>query len=179
MIILRGAPALSDFRINKLQSKLHSLDPAIGKLSAEFVHFAKTGASLDPDEAKVLESLLQYGPQREKAGAGGELFLVMPRMGTISPWSSKATDIVHNCGLHKVQRVERGTAFWVELPGACSAALKRQISGLLHDRMVEQVMGDFAAAARRNVIVHPRGRSGIPPYQRDPPGGEQTRKLSR
>ena len=148
MIILRGVPALSDFRLDKLQSKLHSLDPAIGKLSAEFVHFADLETSLDPGEAKVLESLLQYGPQGDQAEAGGELFLVMPRMGTISPWSSKATDIVHNCGLHKVRRVERGTAFRVELPDACSADLKRQISGLLHDRMVEQIMGDFDSAQR-------------------------------
>ncbi len=148
MIILRGAPALSDFRLNKLHKKLRGLDPGIGALSAEFVHFAEVAANLDPDEAKVLESLLQDGPRQDRAEASGQLFLVVPRLGTISPWSSKATDIAHNCGLHKVQRVERGTAFWVELPDACGADLKRQVTGLLHDRMVEQVIGDFDAAGR-------------------------------
>jgi phosphoribosylformylglycinamidine synthase len=146
MIILRGAPALSDFRLDKLQRKLHALDPSIGKLSTQFIHFAEVEASLNIDEAKVLRSLLQYGPQRGKAKTGGDLFLVVPRIGTISPWSSKATDIVHNCGLRKVLRVERGTAFWVELPEACTAELRRQVSELLHDRMVEQVMGDFDTA---------------------------------
>jgi phosphoribosylformylglycinamidine synthase len=146
MLILRGAPALSDFRLDKLQRKLHALDPSIGKLSAQFIHFAEVEASLNIDEAKVLKSLLQYGPQRGKAKTGGDLFLVVPRIGTISPWSSKATDIVHNCGLRKVLRVERGTAFWVELPEACTAELRRQVSELLHDRMVEQVMGDFDTA---------------------------------
>ena len=148
MLILRGAPALSDFRLNKLQSKLHSLDPAIGNLSAEFVHFAEVEHELEAAEMNVLESLLQYGPRREKAEPCGDLFLVVPRLGTISPWSSKATDIVHNCGLHQVRRVERGTAFWVEMPAATDADLRRQVSELLHDRMVDKVMGDFEAAER-------------------------------
>jgi phosphoribosylformylglycinamidine synthase len=161
MLILRGAPALSDFRLSKLQSKLHSLNPAIGKLSSEFVHFGELSAGLDGDEAKVLNSLLHYGPSGESAAATGQLFLVVPRMGTISPWSSKATDIVHNCGLHKVLRVERGTAYWLPMPADGDVELSSQVAELLHDRMVDQVMDDFDGAAQLFHHDQPRPMSSV------------------
>jgi phosphoribosylformylglycinamidine synthase len=150
MLILRGAPALSDFRLTKLQRKLHSLDASIGNISAQYVHFVETEGDVGEAEVQVLQQLLQYGPkappQDDNTGTAGSLFLVVPRTGTISPWSSKATDIAHNCGLAQVRRVERGTAYRVELPASADASLPAQVAALLHDRMVDQVLNDFEQA---------------------------------
>ncbi|WP_346837103.1 phosphoribosylformylglycinamidine synthase [Microbulbifer sp. SAOS-129_SWC] len=144
MLVLRGAPALSKFRHLKLLNQLRAIQPAIGDVYAEYVHFADS-ESLDQKEQALLERLLQYGPTEEKHQPQGELLLVVPRPGTISPWSSKATDIAHNAGLSQIHRLERGVAYYitgVELTEAERAALVEQ----LHDRMVEAVFTDFDAA---------------------------------
>ncbi|WP_193161280.1 phosphoribosylformylglycinamidine synthase [Microbulbifer hainanensis] len=144
MLVLRGAPALSKFRHQKLLNQLRALQPAIGELYAEYVHFADTPA-LDDKEQALLERLLQYGPTEEKHQPEGALLLVVPRPGTISPWSSKATDIAHNAGLTQIHRLERGVAYYisgVELTDAEQAALSAQ----LHDRMVESVFTEFDQA---------------------------------
>jgi phosphoribosylformylglycinamidine synthase len=111
------------------------------------MHFVDTADTLTSDEQTVLAQLLQYGP-RDEADSGhnvGELFLVIPRAGTISPWSSKSTDIAHNAGLEKVQRIERGIAYYVT--GApFSEAQTQAIAACLHDRMVEGVWRDLGAA---------------------------------
>ena len=150
MLTLRGAPALSEFRRTKLLRKLHSLDAAIGTLTAEYVHFAELSEQLSDEHLQVLQQLLQYGPsgdsQSDQGESSGRLFLVVPRTGIISPWSSKATDIVHNCGLAQVQRVERGIAFRLELPETVDAELLRQVTAVLHDRMVEQVLNEAEQA---------------------------------
>lgn len=150
MLTLRGAPALSDFRLTKLQQRLHSLNPAIGRISAHFVHFAELDQDLPEQQLQVLKQLLHYGPRADHgddiSDSESSQFLVVPRTGTISPWSSKATDIVHNCGLTSVQRVERGTAFHLELPADADIALRAQVAALLHDRMVEQVLEELAQA---------------------------------
>ncbi len=150
MLTLRGAPALSDFRLTKLLRKLHSLDATIGALTAEYVHFAELSAELSDEHTQVLQQLLQYGSGSDfQAGedeSSGTLFLVVPRTGTISPWSSKATDIVHNCGLAQVQRVERGIAYRLELPETADAELLQQVTAALHDRMVEQVLSETGQA---------------------------------
>jgi phosphoribosylformylglycinamidine synthase len=148
MLTLRGAPALSDFRLTKLQRKLHGLDASIGTLAADYVHFAELSEELSEAHLQVFEQLLQYGPSNVQTGgeSTASLFLVVPRTGTISPWSSKATDIVHNCGLAQVQRVERGIAYSVELPDRANAELFQQVAAVLHDRMVEQVLNDVEQA---------------------------------
>lgn len=81
-------------------------------LYAEFAHFAATGV-LDASEEQVLARLLKYGPSVPVQEPSGQLFLVIPRFGTISPWSSKASDIARNCGLAKIERLERGIAYYV------------------------------------------------------------------
>ncbi len=78
---------------------------------AEFAHFAEVTGGLTGDEQQVLARLLKYGPSVPVQEPTGRLFLVLPRFGTISPWSSKASDIARNCGLAKIQRLERGIAF--------------------------------------------------------------------
>ncbi|MFL0806036.1 MAG: phosphoribosylformylglycinamidine synthase [Oceanobacter sp.] len=144
MLELRGAPALSEFRQNKVLSKLQSIVPAVSSVYAEFVHFADTRAELDGNELQVLARLLKYGPKAEIKEGAGEQFLVVPRFGTISPWSSKASDIAHNCGLDNVLRLERGVVYYVE---GITAAEREQIAAALHDRMVEAVLTDSADAA--------------------------------
>jgi phosphoribosylformylglycinamidine synthase len=110
MLILRGAPALSEFRLQKLTQRLQqTLGMRLG-LYAEYMHFAELEQSLDPTERSVLERILRYGPQREGHEPAGTLLLVVPRPGTLSPWSTKATDIAHHCGLQTVARLERGIA---------------------------------------------------------------------
>jgi len=114
MLQLRGAPALSSFRSDKLLDQLQTTATTITGLYAEFIHFAELQAPLSAEQERLLQRLLNYGPTSQSAVPGtpvGELFLVLPRFGTISPWSSKATDIAHNCGLDAVQRLERGIAY--------------------------------------------------------------------
>ncbi len=147
MLILRGAPALSSFRSEKLLAALQTRVPAITGLSAEYVHFADLDSSLSGEQEQTLSQLLTYGPAPEaEAGHEGRLFLVVPRPGTISPWASKATDIARNCGLNQVRRLERGTAFYID--GAFDDTDHSAIAELLHDRMVETVFPELEQAIR-------------------------------
>jgi phosphoribosylformylglycinamidine synthase len=147
MLHLRGAPALSASRKASLLKTIQAAAPGITGLSADFAHFAHFTPStppLTPDEERILERLLSYGPQREQAEAPeGKLVLVLPRVGTISPWSSKATNIAHICGLAKILRLERGVAYWLE--GEPNAESLRAAADLLHDRMTQTIFHDFKA----------------------------------
>jgi phosphoribosylformylglycinamidine synthase len=150
MLTLRGAPALSEFRLDKLQARLSAASGRPVRLSAEFVHFVETQARLDDAQRQVLERLLDYGPAHAATPEDGQLFLVVPRPGTISPWSSKATDIAHSCGLGEVTRIERGIAYRVDGIGA-EAADRDAVAHQLHDRMTQVVLADIDAAA---VLFH-------------------------
>ncbi|MBP8885060.1 MAG: phosphoribosylformylglycinamidine synthase [Pseudomonas sp.] len=145
MLILRGAPALSAFRHGKLLEQLTSKVPAVTGLYAEFAHFADVTGVLDADEEQVLARLLKYGPSVPVQEPSGKLFLTIPRFGTISPWSSKASDIARNCGLAKVQRLERGIAYYVS--GELSEADSAAVAALLHDRMTQLVLSALEDAA--------------------------------
>ncbi len=143
MLKLSGAPALSTFRREKLLAKLQAKNPSVSGIYAEFVHFAELSEDLTSAELQTLERILKYGPKAIQETAQGEMLLVVPRIGTISPWSSKATDIAKNCGLSKVQRIERGIAYWV---AGVDAAQAQALKAELHDRMVETVLTQFEAA---------------------------------
>ncbi|MGV8843479.1 MAG: phosphoribosylformylglycinamidine synthase [Pseudomonas sp.] len=145
MLILRGAPALSAFRHGKLLEQLTQKVPAIGGLYAEFAHFADVTGVLTGDEQTLLARLLEYGPSVSVQEPAGRLFLVLPRLGTISPWSSKASDIARNCGLTNVQRLERGIAYYIS--GSFSDAEVALIAATLHDRMTQQVLSQLEDAA--------------------------------
>lgn len=147
MEILRGSPALSAFRINKLVTTFQELQLPIRSLYAEYVHFAEVTQPLTDEQKTRLEKLLRYGPSLAEHTPQGQLLLVTPRPGTISPWSSKATDIAHNCELPMVKRLERGLAFYVDAPKLDKAQFE-QVAALLHDRMMETVLTDFADAAQ-------------------------------
>ncbi|MGC1508807.1 phosphoribosylformylglycinamidine synthase [Ketobacter sp.] len=146
MLQLRGAPALSAFRRNNLLSELQEKIPAIEGVYAEFMHFAELAEPLDEAENRVLQSILRYGPAVTSEQAAGQLLLVVPRPGTISPWSSKATDIAHNCGLAKVSRLERGVAYYLQAEQPLDELQLQQVSALLHDRMVEAVLPELEQA---------------------------------
>ena len=145
MLILRGAPALSAFRHGKLLEQLTSKVQAVPGLYAEFAHFADVTGELSGDEQSVLDRLLKYGPSVPVQEPAGRLFLTVPRFGTLSPWSSKASDIARNCGLGKIQRLERGIAYYVA--GNLSDADVAQVAALLHDRMTQTVLARFEDAA--------------------------------
>ena len=146
-----GSPALSSFRVEKLLNQLQQQVPGITALHSQYVHFADVEGDLAPEQKVTLEKLLTYGPHFEAESLGGALFLVTPRAGTISPWSSKATDIAHNCGLGNILRLERGVAYYIESSAALSEADQQAVMALIHDRMTEMVMRDFDAAA---VLFH-------------------------
>jgi phosphoribosylformylglycinamidine synthase len=145
MLILRGAPALSAFRHGKLLSQLTARVPAVTGLYAEFAHFAEVTGVLTADEEQVLARLLKYGPSVPVQEPSGKLFLTIPRFGTISPWSSKASDIARNCGLAKIERLERGVAYYVS--GELSEADIQAAAALLHDRMTQLVLSTLEEAA--------------------------------
>ncbi|QCR37788.1 phosphoribosylformylglycinamidine synthase [Nissabacter sp. SGAir0207] len=145
MEILRGSPALSAFRINKLLSRCQEARLPVDAVYAEYVHFADVSAPLSADEQTKLQRLLKYGPSLAEHAPQGRLLLVTPRPGTISPWSSKATDIAHNCGLTQVTRLERGLAFYIEAPTLTDAQWQA-LAALLHDRMMECVFSELEQA---------------------------------
>ncbi len=145
---LRGVTALSDFRVEKLFQKAAALGLPEVKLSSEFWYFVGSEKTLDAATVEKLQALLaaQSVEQTPKAREGLHLFLVTPRLGTISPWASKATNIAENCGLEGIERIERGMAVWLE--GALTDGQKQQWAALLHDRMTESVLTDIDAAAQ-------------------------------
>src|SRR5438034_142218 len=165
---LRGSRAVSAFRLDKLNSRLATIHRSVRVAAAEHWHFVEVERALGARETAVLERLLQYG---EPAPAGeGRMLLSVPRLGTISPWSSKATDIARRCGLEAVRRIERGIAWFFSGGQALDSELPR-ILALIHDRMTETVLGSldesdalfrhFNPRALEIVNVLARGRAAL------------------
>ncbi len=148
MLILPGAPALSDFRLNKLLAAIRKQPGQVRRLTARFIHFVDVSGVLSSPDRKVLDALLTYGPRHAAADEAGSLILAVPRPGTISPWSSKATDIAHVCGLHSIQRIERGIAYYVSAAEVLNESALVPIAAALHDRMTEAAMFDLQSATR-------------------------------
>ena len=140
---LRGASALSLFRIQKLAQKAAALGLPQAEIASEYWYFVSSTAPLDAAQTEKLQALLS-AVRVDTPAAGQSLFLITPRIGTISPWSSKATDIAHNCGLDGVERIERGMAVYVS--GSLHDNERAQWASLLHDRMTESVLPDFQSA---------------------------------
>ncbi len=149
MLALRGAPALSDFRLSKLAEQLESSIGAPIRPYAEYLHIVQCETDLGESERAVLERLLRYGPSLSAHEPEGSLVLVVPRTGTVSPWSSKATEIAHNCGLAVVRRLERGIAYYLSAQSGTLADQElRAAAALLHDRMTEVTLFDPNEARR-------------------------------
>ncbi|HEU4776774.1 MAG TPA: phosphoribosylformylglycinamidine synthase, partial [Telluria sp.] len=170
MLILPGSNALSAFRSQRLLTQLQAVAPAIVAVQARFYHFIDSSAALSDEDQARLGAMLTYGePAAAPAQEGAtEAFFVIPRLGTISPWASKATDIAHNCGMAHIHRIERGVAFTVFLKGGIlgtslgstkhlTDAQTEAVAGLLHDRMTESVLrsADDAAHLFRELEAKP------------------------
>ena len=146
MLQLAGPPAATAFRLLKLRTELRALEPAITDAAVRFEHFVHLERPLDGGERRVLEALLDYGGgaldlSGANAGARQRLYVV-PRLGTISPWASKATDIARLCDL-PVHRVERGRLVELTLGGPLSSDSARE------DRAAAPRQDDGDAAQRR------------------------------
>jgi phosphoribosylformylglycinamidine synthase len=148
MLVLPGAPAFTPARLEARVSRLHASNPGVEAASASYVHFVDLEGELDDEGRGVLGRLLTYGPRLAGRQVEGLELWVVPRLGTVSPWSSKATDIARICGLTAVRRIERGVAWIVAGAVGDRAALARA----LHDRMTESVLereGDAAGLFAR------------------------------
>lgn len=161
MEILRGAPALSDFRVTKLIDECANLALPVTGIYAEFTHFADLSAALSQDEQVKLDKLLTYGPTIAEHEPKGLLLLVTPRPGTISPWSSKATDIAKNCGLSQVKRLERGIAYYIESSAELTDEQSQTLLSILHDRMTESVFGQLTDAEQLFIKAEPAELSSV------------------
>jgi phosphoribosylformylglycinamidine synthase len=157
MLILPGGNALSDFRVNKLLSALQSCVPAISSVDSCYVHFVETSADLDQKEARQLKGLLNYGAESKNGPLNSFKIIVIPRPGTISPWSSKASDIAHNSGLDKIIRLERGRVYSFKLDDG-DTLNEEQITLLkphIHDRMTEILISNENDASALFAMTEP------------------------
>ncbi|WPL16187.1 Phosphoribosylformylglycinamidine synthase [Thiorhodovibrio winogradskyi] len=169
MLCLRGAPALSEFRLTKVRERLERVGLASVRLAAEYLHFvqldehsAAPDAGLSALDSQRLSQLLDPHGQASATAPAGQLLLALPRPGTQTPWSSKATDIARNCGLTRVLRIERGTAFYLSADDAIDQDALRSAAAILHDRMTESLVFDQSEAARLFEQLQPRPLRRIP-----------------
>jgi len=152
MLKLAGAPALSEFRLKRLMRSLQEYGCELSSLTAHHLFLIELLTDLDANARQRIDALLGSTSAIQMPGEGA-VAIVLPRAGTISPWSSKATDIFNNCGLTSVARVERGVIY--TLHGKAQPTPSRQsllsAAPALHDRMVETLMFDFAECSRHFV----------------------------
>jgi phosphoribosylformylglycinamidine synthase len=157
---IAGRAAFSPGRLARRLARVQGGNPGVQALAARTVHFVEVTRALAPEEQAVLERLLEYGPRGESMAGDrprSEL-LVVPRLGTISPWSSKATDIAQLCGLGAVRRIERGVLYAVSGVVDDQGALRRA----LHDRMTESVLDGAAGGARLFARAEPAPLRRVP-----------------
>ena len=164
LLHFEGGNALSAFRAQALLVRLTLVCPRIAAVSARHVHWVWSDAMLSGSAADKLAALLSYGDAAD-GDTDGDLVVVTPRLGTVSPWASKATDIAHNCGV-AVHRVERVTEFRLQVKSAflgnkpLGADEVRAAAECLHDRMTESVAcGVGAREAARHLFDE---REGVP-----------------
>ncbi|MGB5997005.1 MAG: phosphoribosylformylglycinamidine synthase [Marinomonas sp.] len=149
MLTLHGSAALSAFRKAKLLANMKASVPSVTDVDAQFLHFVELhdGQALSTEQETVLQRALAYGPKSSQVSSSEQSVLVVPRLGTISPWSSKATDILHNCGLATVSRVERGVEYFIHSASPLTLNELDLLSEMLHDRMTESVLPALSDAS--------------------------------
>ncbi len=140
MLKIPGPAALSAFRKDRLLSELQKISSDITAIAGRYVHFVDIDHDLSETGRHILEQLLNYGDVQEASISTDCFFIVIPRPGSISPWSSKATEIAHRCGLNSVKRIERGIEYFIDVDAPVSETMKQQILPLLHDRMMQIVV---------------------------------------
>lgn len=158
MLILFGSVMLSSFNREKLLHRFREQGLSINDVSARYVHFVQTNDSLSEQELETLKSLLEYGPIQQNTNELANTLLVTPRAGTISPWSTKATNIAHNCGLGKIERIERGVEYSFD---TLSEQEKSLVLPSIHDRMTEMVLDELAEAECLFVQHQPKALSSV------------------
>jgi phosphoribosylformylglycinamidine synthase len=148
MLQLPGQPALSDFRLAKLLRALQGRDDRVKSIDARFTYFVAISNSLTAEHKERLNALLLSGEKPGKLGKGSMTIYVVPRPGTISPWSSKATDIAMACDIDPVVRIERGICYGLQFSGDVSENDVHALGVLMFDRMTEALLdhGDEAIA---------------------------------
>ena len=158
MLELPGSQTLSAFRLIGLLARLQACERAVRCVQAQYRHFVDTGGLTQEQQQRLTELLDDGGPVADVARSAGVFasFLVIPRPGTISPWSSKATDIARVCGLAAVRRIERGVLYSVGLERPVTVAARRALAVLLHDRMTEAVIEEDDVAAALFAAHDPR-----------------------
>ena len=139
MLSTLGPVAETSFRKRKIISQIQSIFPAISGLEARYMHYIDTHLSLDGNQEKILNALLSYGKKSKVVSNGVVNFFVIPRIGTISPWSSKATDIANICGL-PIKRIERGRVYSMSFSGSLKDEEKNLIGSFFYDRMTESLL---------------------------------------
>jgi phosphoribosylformylglycinamidine synthase len=139
MLQLAGPPAATAFRLEKLRTELRSLASTVTDVATHFEHFVHLERPLSPPEDRILRALLDYGGGAAARTAGRQKLYVVPRLGTISPWASKATDIAKICSL-PLLRIERGRVFELAVSSVLTDAERQRIAPLLHDRMTETLL---------------------------------------
>jgi phosphoribosylformylglycinamidine synthase len=155
MLCIPGSPALSEFRLKKLQQQLNDRGMGSVQVSSQYIHLVEfAGSDLSDKDDQILRNLLTYGPSMADNETSGVDFYVMPRPGTISPWSSKATDIAHNCGLSDIKRIERGIRYTLHL--RVLEQPREEVISLLHDRMTEQVFASLLECEALFIEQDPR-----------------------
>ena len=152
MLQLHGVPALSEFRLQKQLSNIQVIEPSVNALATEFIYFIETNSDLNQTELATLNHLLNEDREFKAKEQSGQLILVVPRPGTISPWSTKATDIAHNCGLKKINRIERGIGYYIQASAQLDQSVLQTLSDTLHDRMIESVM--FETEQAKSLFQH-------------------------
>ncbi len=170
MLILRGSRAFSPTRLEALCRSLREAGLPVKAIDAHFLHLLRTSGGISTEKRGIIEKLLTYGPNRSGTEITGIQVVVGPRPGTISPWSSKATDIARICGLDCVQRIERVISYQIDA-GFLSTIQRAQLEARLHDRMTQAVFSDyekFDALFRREspkplqkIPLHNEGRSAL------------------
>jgi phosphoribosylformylglycinamidine synthase len=162
LLELGGQPALSDFRLDKLTRTLHRQNPAVEKVATRYTYFASLAAPLSAAHRKRLDALLLSGSRPARIPAAAATLFVVPRPGTISPWSSKATEIVTACGIDEVLRIERGICYAIEFKGDSTAQDAFNLAPLLFDRMTEAVFGSGDEARLLFATHDPEALTMIP-----------------
>ena len=141
LLELAGQPALSDFRLAKLTRRLQRADERVQTLEARFTYFIDLMAPLSEQARGRVEDLLLSGRSAGKLNRRAQTIIVVPRPGTISPWSSKATDIARACDIDEVGRIERGITYAISFKGNADQADAFNLAPFLFDRMTEAVLG--------------------------------------
>ena len=163
-----GIHALRNFKVKTLQKKLQSKLPNLTLLFTEYIHFIESDTKLNPEDKSHLDKLLNYAPLINTSNSVDRV-IVTPRQGTISPWSSKATDIVHLCGLKQIKRLERGINY--HFNRQLKAGELDIVLNIIMDKMTESYLNNIKDAdllfneleptAHQNIDVILLGKSAI------------------